>query len=378
MIHVTGDLHVNKGVTLTIEEGTVVLVAARSDDQMSGGDERLDLYNPRDPPYQGKTRTGFYIDGSLFINGAPENPVIITSDAENPRNDDWGPFVLQPQANSEVEITRTITEYVRTIGIGSTNVKIQQSILRNMMECVVIGQDMCQITRETALDLAPTLTQNYIYNAGRHAVTVRTGAPTITHNVIRARPDMKTTGWEQGALALDFPTCAVVQHNYLDGGQPLLYQGEIFGNYHEYTQPKSSGARGICNFVFSYNTLIGSPIVLECHAGPWTIDHNNLLPVSVSDDAVAEGWPNDQTLALFAHDAQPEQSDICQFDCLSSMTEPLVSDTLNVTDNYWGTTNRSEIERLMKAGFEDLTFVYEPFAVEFIEDALPNWKEFEW
>lgn len=378
VVHVTGDVHVDDGVTLTIEAGTHVLVAARTDDQSDGEQAPLDQFNPKDPRYDGRNRTGFHVHGSLIIEGTRRNPVIITSDAEHPLNDDWGPFGLNPGDDSTVRIARAIVEFTRTIGIGASNIEIRQSILRNMMECVVIGQDMCRITPETALNLTPVLTQNHIYNTGRHAVTVRNGAPAITHNVIRARPDMTTTGWEQGAIGMDFPSCAQIQYNYLDGGQPHLYRGEIFGTHYEYTQPKSAGARGMCSFLFSHNTLTGSPIGLESHAGDWSIEYNNFLPISASDADAAEGWPNFATLALVVNDGRPEPSDTCQFAFLEQIGGAPIVETLSARNNYWGTPNPEGIARLIESHVPGLTIEYEPFAEDFITDALPDWREFEW
>jgi len=276
-IHVTGDVQVDPGVTLTIEAGTLVLVAARSDDQHSGHRSSIDQFNPKDPPFEGEQRVEFWVQGSLIVRGTAEEPVIFTSDAMTPQNDDWGKLLFDH--GSRVEITRAIIEFVRVIGIASPDVVIRQSILRNMMEAVVIGSIGPEANRQAVFELTPVLTQNYIYNTGRHAVTVRSGAPTISHNVIRARLDMNTTGWEQGALALDFPTCATIHHNYLDGGQPRPYRGEIFGEYYEFTEPHGFVMAGICNFTFEYNTVMGSPVAVIGHAGPWSLEHNNIIPV---------------------------------------------------------------------------------------------------
>lgn len=56
-IHLTGDLQVDRGATLAVRPGTWLLVAARSDDQSSGELERIDQFNPKDPPNPGAERT---------------------------------------------------------------------------------------------------------------------------------------------------------------------------------------------------------------------------------------------------------------------------------------------------------------------------------
>ena len=379
IIHLTGDTQVDPGTTLTVEPGTWILVAARSDDQVSGEWSEVDLFNPKDPPIPGAERTELRIHGGFLVRGTREQPVLITSDALEPLNDDWDGLLLAPENTGEVEISRAIVEYGRYIGIGSADVAIRQSILRNMMGCVVIGGSMCDVLERVPLDLTPTLTQNYIYNTGRNAVTVRSGAPAITHNVIRARPDMATTGWEQGAIAVDVPTCAVIEHNYLDGSPPRLYQGEIFGDYHEYTEPKSAGLAGVCQLTFRYNTLTGSPLCLETHAGDWSIEYNNLLPLRAPPVAAAVGsWQNRSLRALVARRFEPEPSDACQIAFLEQIGGVPLADMVRATHNYWGTADPAVIKRRFWLDPHVKELAYQPYETAFITEALPDWRQFEW
>ncbi|MFC1999973.1 hypothetical protein ACFLXE_04350 [Chloroflexota bacterium] len=380
-IHVMGDVLVQTDATLTIEAGTLVLVAARSDDQQAGGMGDLDLFNPKDPPYDGQNRTSFRVSGTLIINGSQEEPVILTSDATNPQNDDWGDVLLKPEPGCKVEITRAIIEFTGSVGIDSSEVMVRQSILRNMMGCVVIGGMGPETDPDTALDLTPTLTQNYIYNGGRHMVTVRSGAPTISHNVIMARPDMDTTGWEQGPLGLDFPSCPVIHHNYLDGSQPRPYDGEIFGEYLEFTQPEGFVMAGICPFTFEYNTVTGSPLAIIGHAGNWSLQHNNIIPIPATGAAAqspyGHGW-NSTLTGIHAYDHRPEPSDQWQFVFLEEMGGVPLEEEFSAPNNFWGTADPHGIEELLKPGNGCLRIEYQPFEAEFIVEALPDWHEFEW
>ncbi|MFH1569565.1 MAG: hypothetical protein ABIL09_16330 [Gemmatimonadota bacterium] len=379
VVHLTGDLQIDPGATLSVAAGTWILVAARSDDQARGQLGATDQFNPKDPPSPEAERTELQVQGSLLVQGTPEAPVIITSDAPEPRNDDWSGLLLVPQDGGRVEIIRALIEYGRYIGIGSADVTIAQSILRNMMGCVVIGGSMCDVLERVPLDLTPTLTQNHIYNAGRHAVTIRGGAPTVTHNVIRARPDLETSGWEQGAIGMDVPTCAVIEHNFLDGSPPQLYQGGIFGQYHEYTEPKSAGLAAMCGLTFRYNTLTGSPLALETHAGDWTIEHNNLLPVRATGGAaVADSWQDRSLRGLVARRFEPEPSDACQIAFLEQIGGAPTVDTVRAPDNYWGTADAAAIEQLYWLDGRVPALQYRPFATAFIAEALPDWRQFEW
>lgn len=379
VIHLTGDLQVDPGATLTVRAGTWVLVAARRDDQARGETGAIDQFNPKDPPEANGERTELSVQGSLLIQGTPAEPVIITSDAAEPRHDDWSGLQLNPQNGGRVEITRCLVEYGRYVGIGAAAVEVRQSILRNMMGCVVIGGSMCDVLERVPLDMTPTLTQTHIYNTGRHAVTIRSGAPMLTHNVIRARPHIATTGWEQGAIGMDVPTCAVIEHNYLDGSPPRLYQGAIFGEYHEYTEPKAAGLAGFCRLTFRYNTLTGSPLALETHAGDWSIEYNNLLPVRAPEAAAAGGsWQNGSLLGLVARRFEPEPSDACQIAFLEQTGGAVAVDTVRAPHNYWGTAETEAIEQLYWLDGRVPTLRYQPFETAFITEALPDWRAFEW
>ena len=379
VIHLTGDIWVQHGVTLTILPGTLVLVAARSDDQAKGEMGQIDGFNPKDPPIDSRQRIELSVAGRLIVRGTREEPVIFTSDAVDARNDDWDGLGLGPDPDAEAEITRAIVEYGRYVSLASPGLVIRQSILRNMMGCVVIGSNICAALERVPLDLTPTITQCYVYNTGRNAITVRTGAPILTHNVIRARPDMYTTGWEQGALAVDVPTCVVAEYNYLDGSSPWLYQGEIYGQYHEYTQPASAGITGVCQVVFRYNTLTGSPLALAAHTGDWIIEYNNLLPVPA---LLADGTPvpgqNHSVVALAVHRSDPEQGDPCQIEFLEQIGGLSVVDTVRATHNYWGTADTAVIEQVYGLDQTVHALVYEPFETAFIEEAMPDWPQFEW
>ena len=385
-IHITGDVQVDAGVTLVIEPGTVVLIAARQDDQHAGHQGSIDEFNPKDPPMDGTQRVEFQVQGNLFVRGTAEAPVIITSDAASPQNDDWR-GILIGEPGSTGQITRAIIEFFRSIGIGgSPDIVIRQSILRNMMECVVIGSTGPETDPQTALDLTPTLTQNYIYNTGRSAITVLSGAPTISHNVVRARPDMDTTGFEHGAFSTNWPTCAIIHHNYFDGGQPRPYDGEVGGEierqYFEFTEPHGVGLVGVCPFTFEFNTVTASPMAMASHMGPGSLQHNNIIAVAASgayaQSPYGRHWLRPKT-CIFAYDGRPQpgDQDWAFLERMGAVPLPVVQ-VLSAPNNYWGTGNAREIEGCLKTGATGLRIEYRPFAAEFIAEALPNWREFPW
>ena len=62
-IHVTGDINVKPGVTLTILPGTVIEVAAMSDDQHGGVDRAHDPPFPKDPDRIETQSTRIFVGG---------------------------------------------------------------------------------------------------------------------------------------------------------------------------------------------------------------------------------------------------------------------------------------------------------------------------
>lgn len=378
VIHITGDVQIDSGVTLTIEPNTLVLIAARSDDQHDGHHSPIDQFNPKDPPFEGDQRVEFWVEGNLIVRGTADEPVIFTSDAANPRNDDWGKLLIFP--GSSVEITRAIVEFFFSIGIESSTVEIRQSIIRNTMTSLTIGHIGPDTKPQNALDLKPIITQNYVYNTGRHAITIRSGSPTISHNVIIARLDLDTTGWEQAAIGTDFPTCPIIHHNFLDGGLPSLYQGEIFGEYHEFTQAYGAGLRSMC-LTFDYNTITGSPLAIEGLPGSWPLEHNNILPQATTGlPTEFHYWPNitNETSCLVVSGFVPEPSDTWQFEFIEHTGGLPIEEKFSVANNFWGTTDPQKIEKCLWWDPNMTHVEYKPFELQFIEEALPDWHEFEW
>ena len=364
VIKITGDLSIQQGITLTIKPGTIVFVSARSDDQRGGNPAPKDYYNPRDPVADEnyvKNRVEIYIYGSLIARGTKEQPIIITSDALNPQSDDW--IGIKCCKGGQLEFHRVVIEYCRGFGIGSAT--IRQSILRNMLECIVImGED------EDLLTISPTITQSYLYNAGHHVITVRSGSPVITHNIIRARPDMEFPGFEYGALACDFFSKPVIGHNFIEGGPRVPYDGYVHGDYYENID--SHGVLLASGFGVSvrYNTFYGcSGIGLETFSSgaetvekPWIIENNNFLSNGIN-------------LKIFST-FTPEPSDLWQQQLLKNY--PVISmDNVSLINNYWGSRDEREIMDLIKIA-TTAKVSFKPFENCFIENAFPNWQEFGW
>jgi hypothetical protein len=383
VIRMTGDVAVQPGATLIILPGTLVFAAALQNDQVDYAEPFIDVFNPRDPPFSAADHLTLQVNGQLFVLGTTEEPVIFTSDAAQPQGGDWSGIGFGPGTNGWV--SRAIVEYFRSFGIGS-NIVVRQSILRNTNGCVCIGDINPDTTIDSIYALTPLFTQNYVYNTGRHSVTIRAGSPIITHNVLLARPDWEATGWEHSALGADFTTCPTIHHNYIAGDQPAPYDGEVAGRYHAYTEPTAANINGFCEtLVFEYNTVTGAPLALASNAGPYAIHHNNLLPVldpalsEVAEYLADNPQEERQPVCIAAGQFSPAIGDPWQDAFIAAAGGVPVSDVFTVTDNYFGTTDPAAIEacfaRDQRVAFE---FAYQPFATAFIEEALPDWQAFDW
>lgn len=376
VIHITGDLQLNPGATLVIEPGTVILVAARSDDQKQGEIAEVDPYNPKDPYPNNAERIEFQVQGNLKINGTVSEPVIFTSDSENPQFDDWVGIIVSEASNTE--ISGMIYEFAMELAIDSSDFYLSKSIVRNLLRAINMRITRPGDTIEELLKFSPTITQNYIYNTGRHAVGI-TGSPEISHNVIIARYDRTMTGWEQGATGNDLPTCPNYHHNYMEGGMPAKYDDDIYGQYFPFTTPVGASFHGVC-LNFEYNTVIGSPETLTSHPGNWKIEHNNIIPMPAKGDAEGYNYWGSDTLdvsCLRFYDFEPEPNDIMQIELIKQYGKAEIQEEIYARYNYWGTDDPGIIDQCILD--EPLTHViFEPYETDFIMEALPDWQNFAW
>src|SRR3989344_7751743 len=93
-ISVTGDIIVEKGVTLTLLPGTIVTVTAFSDDQHGGIDRPHDEPFPKDPDRKETSSTIIQIDGFLNASGTPDNKIIFTTDKKQTTYDWDGLYIV--------------------------------------------------------------------------------------------------------------------------------------------------------------------------------------------------------------------------------------------------------------------------------------------
>jgi len=170
-IHVTGDIDVMEGATLTILPGTVIEVAL-TDDQNKGSDEpQTDIYFPKDPPFYHNEKITITIHGILNAVGTPDNKIIFTSISENPTTYDWWGIDI-----FHGRLEYAIVEYGQgNVGVQqSSDVVIANNIIRNSLGCCIgIGHSN---------QVSPQILNNDIYNCGHEGIDYAGGSAIIKGN----------------------------------------------------------------------------------------------------------------------------------------------------------------------------------------------------
>ncbi|MFH1224274.1 MAG: right-handed parallel beta-helix repeat-containing protein [Candidatus Diapherotrites archaeon] len=169
-IHVTGDIWVEEGATLTILPGTVIEVAAMSDDQHGGADHARDPPFPNDPDRIETRSTRIFVGGILNAIGTPDNRILFTSDSKTPTTYDWDGLSI-----NHGKLEYAIVEYARYNNFQhSSDVVVANSTFRNMLECCIcIGHSGA---------ISPQILHNDIYNCGHECIDYAGGSALIKGN----------------------------------------------------------------------------------------------------------------------------------------------------------------------------------------------------
>ncbi|MFH0835639.1 MAG: right-handed parallel beta-helix repeat-containing protein [Candidatus Micrarchaeota archaeon] len=187
-IHVTGDITVREGAILTILPGTVIKVAAMSDDQHGGVDHPHDPPFPKDPDRTETQSTRITIRGVLNAVGTDDDRIVFTSDSDNPTTYDWDGLSI-----SHGKLEYAIVEYSRYNNFQeSSDVVVANSIFRNMLECCIcIGHSGA---------ISPQILNNDVYNCGHECIDYAGGSALIKGNHFhRENPEIQPDPSNGGA-----------------------------------------------------------------------------------------------------------------------------------------------------------------------------------
>ena len=266
-IHVTGDIDVIEGVTLTILPGTVIEVAAQSDDQHKGQDKLHDPPFPKDPDRLETQSTMITINGILNASGTPYNKIIFTSsNKENPTTYDWDGLNI---AHGKLEYA--IVEYSRYNNFQqSSDVIVANSIFRNMLECCIcIGH---------SVPISPQILDNEIYNCGHEGIDYAGGSALIKGNYFhRDNPEIQPDP-ERGGVGLIVYTNAypIIEDNIFEKqSNGVLFLGN---SLHDAEQGK--------NIIFKNNKIENNDVGINTFPDYPTeviIEENNQLINNIRD-----------------------------------------------------------------------------------------------
>jgi hypothetical protein len=245
VIDVTGDVEIDPRATVTIEAGTIVRMAANTDDQHGGGSGIVDEMTAEDPTTLdafGTSRIGIVVLGRLFAVGTPDAVIQFTSDAAAPSPTDWdGLWFME---GSVGVLKYALVEWVHTgpAAHGATSFSVSHSTVRHTFWGAL-----------HAFQCSPLFEYNVLDDIGHEAVDTHKASPTVRFNEIsHAR-----TG--------------VVLNNH--GGTPVVFEGNTVrdcGRMMELQENAWAEIRG--------NTFLGS----EDTGGPWTYEGFALTSASPS------------------------------------------------------------------------------------------------
>jgi len=290
-ILITGDVYMEKN--LKILPGTVVKFAVQ-DDKHEGREIPADGFNDLDPTRlvsYGKTHSSLTVGGKLTAVGTPENRILFTSAAGNPKIADWE--VISPHGDGSLIEYATI-EWSRG-GISLGDEPTPNSIFRNniirytMWGSISTGWSGCQVYN------------NEIYECGHEGIDVQGRNPIIENNTI----------YDCHVGIVILRGSAIVRNNLMKNiGNGIHIGGDaapILENNHIEIAPHDS-KKEWCYEDFCYPMFgepVDTPILTEVYkennlpryaVSAYRIenkDHRANLPLE-AEEWLAYGWKNDK------------------------------------------------------------------------------------
>lgn len=229
-IHVTGDIFVAEGVTLTIEPGTTVKMAANSDDQHSGEEHVKDelTWDKEKGVWKDLSATkeytqshiNFDVQGTLTAVGTPDEKIVFTSDSGSPYYLDWDHMTIKSGT-----LKYCIFEWAHA-GPNIADGVFSDNIVRHMFWGGI-----------HAYNGSPLIENNLVEDIGHEGIDTLRSSAIIRNNVIRetrtsgivtryAGYDGKPTIIEgntiinAGPIHLQMHSRAIVRNNILLRGDP--------------------------------------------------------------------------------------------------------------------------------------------------------------
>lgn len=244
---VVDGVDVAKGVTLTIEPGTVVKF-------------KHWRYGYTEPP----GRCGIAVYGTLRAIGTPEKPIRFTSDAAQPEHGDWAGINFREPASDQNILDHCIVEYAAGVALDAQHVDFT---LSNSIVRWTTGPNLCFSF------CSPTIEYNRIYGAGHCNIEFVNAHPTIQYNTIFAAAGH--------GIVVDTNSQPIIRYN-------LIKDNGDFG----------IGIDHVSSAIIEYNTITGNNgwgigISSGSKASETTVKHNNIydnnkFDIGIIDEVVGD------------------------------------------------------------------------------------------
>jgi hypothetical protein len=269
-VRVTGDINIPEGVTLTIEPGTVILVAAHEDDQGTGyGGGPIDPITWQHEPVDDRSHISISVGGTLEATGTPDQPIWFTStatigDLQEPTKHDWDSISVSGTAN----LKYCIIEYVGGMNIPSSSVNISNCVLRHMLHNANFNEGSTAI-----------FSGNSVYDCG-FELNIRNASPFITHNIIRTD------------MASEFENRTTVEYNVFElMGAGSSIQDQSTFRYNLFTNCKVRGLLIRSSGVYKYNSFLNNAENVSIDAGQGMLDlSENWWSTTDSEEILSGIW----------------------------------------------------------------------------------------
>lgn len=161
-ILITGDVVIPRGITLTIEPGTIIRFTGQKDNSPiydpNAYEDTAEYQDfPNDPPRIQANMIGIYIDGSMIANGTPENAIIFTSDREIPELNDW--HTIEILSDGKIALSYAIVEYnYHGVDIAdarqpnSPNIEIHNNLFQHIAGCCICTGGGAPLSEEITIE----------------------------------------------------------------------------------------------------------------------------------------------------------------------------------------------------------------------------------
>jgi len=338
-ILITGDVVILKD--LTILPGTVVKFAVQ-DDKQEGREIPADGYNDLDPTRllsYAKTHSSLAIRGKLTAVGTPENRILFTSAADNPKIADWEAIGLYGDGSL---IEYATIEWSRG-GISLDDEPTPNSIVRNniirytMWGSISTGWSGCQVYN------------NEIYECGHEGIDVQGRNPIIENNTI----------YDCHAGIIILRGSAVVKNNVMKNVGSGIHPGKdatpvLENNIVEIAPGDSTKEWCYQSFCYpQFGEPEGTPILTEVYkeelpryaTSAYRIEYQNYtveLPLE-ADEWLFYGWKNDKWNRIEAEITENE----CEFPPGYSMYVSIPNPTADEKDVNKFNEEHANIYRIM-------------------------------